>query len=589
MLPRGAISATSAEMARGAATLYAPGAALVYVALLLHQPGANLPALAILGTLALGTAFFLLLVGAQLGQWVFPWLVSLGIGLITTAVFEGGSAGAAFACFYIWSGTYAWYFLANRDALIQTAIIITVCIFLGVSGHASPLLVLMIVGTLITVCLWLRHAVLGVRNQAVTDGLTAVPNRRGWDQLLQSELARAARTKSVVCTAMLDLDHFKVFNDENGHHTGDLLLQTAVRSWKAGLRKTDVVARYGGEEFCVLLPGCPLERAATLVENLRRLVPRGLTCSAGVAQWDGRESAEALMLRADSALYEAKRQGRNRSVLAPASGSAGSYAVPPSTMWTGIALDLLREGQIRSVYQPVVRLKDRVVVGYEALARPGTTGPMSAVEGLFVAAQRMGMTREIDYLCRRTALQGARRLPPHLPLFINISVAALLDPEHDPDQMLFLARLSGRNAEAVVLEISERERITDSARLGAAVQSYREHGFRFALDDVGEGNSTLETLAAATPEYVKLARHFVRGVDDAGPRAAIIAARSFAEASGATVIAEGIEDEDSVRRLRDLGIELGQGFHLGLPAAVEVHVPQKVELVVLPAALDGWA
>jgi len=572
-------------MARGAATLYAPGAALVFAAILLNQPGSNLIALATVATLALSTAFILLLVGARFAEWVFPPLVTLGIVLITTAVLEGGPAGSAFACFYIWSGMYAWYFLSSRHAVVQTALIVAVCIAVGVMGRASPLFVLMILGTLITVCLWLRHAMLGVRSQAVTDGLTDVPNRRGWEQLLAAELRRASRNRRPLCAAMLDLDHFKVFNDENGHQTGDLLLQTTVRLWRAGLRKTDVVARYGGEEFCVLLPGCSLDRAATLVENLRRLVPRGLTCSAGVAQWDLRESAESLMLRADAALYDAKRQGRNRSVLAPAPGEIAAQRVAPSTVWTSVALDLLREGRIGSVYQPVIRLADRVVVGYEALARPESMQPLSGVEGLFVAAQRMGMTREIDYLCRRSALEGARSLPRTTPLFINISVAALLDPEHDPDQLLFLSRLSGRRPETIVLEISEREQITDPIRLGAALRAYRDCGFRFAVDDVGEGHSTLETLAAAMPEYVKLARHFVRGLGDAGPRAAVIAARSFAEASGATVIAEGIEDEESVRVLLGLGIELGQGFHLGTPA----RLGSGAEPQVLPAAIGGWS
>src|SRR5439155_2153450 len=147
-----------------------------------------------------------------------------------------------------------------------------------------------------------------------------------------------------------------------------------------------------------------------------------------------------------------------------------------------------------------------------------------------VAAQRMGMTREIDYLCRRNALEGARSLPLEHALFINISVAALLDPEHDPDQMLFLARLTGRRPHQVVLEISERESITDLERFATAIAAYRDKGFRFAVDDVGEGHSTFEMLAAAVPEYVKLARHFIGRIGDAGPRAAIIAACSFARA-----------------------------------------------------------
>ncbi len=589
ILPRGSTGASSAEMARGAATLYAPGAALVYVAIALRQPGANELALAIVGTLALATAVTLLLIGARLAPWVFPLLVTLGIALITTAILEGGSSGPAFACFYIWSGMYAWYFLSNREAIVQTVIILAAWIGVGTTGRTTPLFVLMIVGTLMTVCLWLRHAVLGVRSQAMTDGLTAIPNRRGWDQLLGAELRTASMHGRPVCAAMLDLDYFKVFNDENGHQAGDLLLQTTVRLWRASLRAGDVIARYGGEEFSVLLPGCGIDHATSVVEALRKLVPRGLTCSAGVAQWDGHEPPDALILRADAALYEAKRTGRNRSVLAPASSDPSNHRVAPAAMWTAMALDLLRDGRISAVYQPVVRLTDRVIIGYEALARPDTMDATGGVEGLFVAAQRMGLTREIDYLCRRGALDGARPLPSTMPLFINISVAALLDPEHDPDQLLFLARLAGRRPESIVLEISEREQITDPIRLTAAVTAYRESGFRFAVDDVGEGHSTFETLAASTPEYVKLARHFVRGMHQPGPRAAVIAARSFAEASGATVIAEGIEDEASVGLMRDLGVELGQGFHLAPPArisAVEVCEGGPVEL---PAAIGGWA
>jgi diguanylate cyclase (GGDEF)-like protein len=398
-------------------------------------------------------------------------------------------------------------------------------------------------------------------------------------------LERSRRAGGALCVAMLDLDHFKIFNDEHGHQTGDLLLQTTVRIWRNALRSSDLIARHGGEEFAVLFTGCPLERAAELVDGLRRIVPRGLTCSAGVAEWDGRETSESLMLRADAALYEAKRQGRDRSVLAPARG-ADVHSPAPATLWSSIALDLLRDGHVGAVYQPVVRLKDRTVIGYEALARPPGTEGIGSVEGLFVAAQRMGLTREIDYLCRRGALEGARALPPALPLFVNVSVAALLDPEHDPDQMLFLVRLTGRRPHNVILEISERESITDPLRFGAAVRAYREHGFRFAIDDVGAGHSTFETLAAVTPEYVKLAGHFVRRVGEPGPRAAMIAACSYADASGASVIAEGIEDEATVIALRDLNIDLGQGYHLGRPAPVEA----SDDLIAspLPAALGGW-
>src|SRR5207302_8900836 len=180
-------------------------------------------------------------------------------------------------CFYIWSGTYAWYFLSGREATVQTGLAIAALLAILASGRASAVYVLMVTGTLLTVCLWLRHAVRGVRIQALTDGLTGVPNRRGWDAGLTAALQRARGGGATLCVAMLDLDHFKVFNDEHGHQTGDLLLQTAVRGWRSGLRSSDTIARYGGEEFAILLEGCALASAGKIIDDLRKLVPCGLT------------------------------------------------------------------------------------------------------------------------------------------------------------------------------------------------------------------------------------------------------------------------------------------------------------------------
>jgi diguanylate cyclase (GGDEF)-like protein len=114
---------------------------------------------------------------------------------------------------------------------------------------------------------------------------------------------------------MLDLDHFKRYNDRQGHQAGDRLLKRVAGAWTAELRATDILVRYGGEEFALALPGCGLEDATTTVERLRAVIPSGQTCSAGIAAWDGEELATELLDRADRALYEAKRSGRDRTVL----------------------------------------------------------------------------------------------------------------------------------------------------------------------------------------------------------------------------------------------------------------------------------
>ncbi len=120
-----------------------------------------------------------------------------------------------------------------------------------------------------------------------------------------------------MCVVMLDLDRFKDFNDREGHQAGDRLLKLCAASWADQLRATDILVRYGGEEFSLVLTGCTLEDARVLVERLRDVMPEGHTVSAGIAAWDGLESPAALVGRADTALYDAKRAGRDRIVSAP--------------------------------------------------------------------------------------------------------------------------------------------------------------------------------------------------------------------------------------------------------------------------------
>ncbi|HUQ40042.1 MAG TPA: sensor domain-containing diguanylate cyclase [Acidimicrobiales bacterium] len=162
-----------------------------------------------------------------------------------------------------------------------------------------------------------RRAEHEVRRLARRDQLTGLPNRRVWDEDLDAEVERARRSGQPFCVAMIDIDHFKAFNDAYGHLAGDFALAEAARVWAPILRETDLVARYGGEEFAVLLPQCGMPEALAVVDRIRKATPGDLTASGGVAQWDGRETGVELTGRADAALYRAKRR-RNRVVAATA-------------------------------------------------------------------------------------------------------------------------------------------------------------------------------------------------------------------------------------------------------------------------------
>lgn len=168
-----------------------------------------------------------------------------------------------------------------------------------------------------------------VRELSRTDELTGLPNRRAWNDELPKALERSRRDGQPICVAVLDLDRFKLFNDSYGHPAGDRLLKEASAAWHEALRRVDTIARYGGEEFAVLLPGADLDEAGATVGRALAVTPLGQTFSAGIALWDGIQTSDELVERADAALYAAKAAGRNRIV---AAGSAPDARIRGSAL-----------------------------------------------------------------------------------------------------------------------------------------------------------------------------------------------------------------------------------------------------------------
>lgn len=222
--------------------------------------------------------------------------------------------------------------------------------------------------------------------------------------------------------------------------------------------------------------------------------------------------------------------------------------------------DVLDRRSLRSVFQPIVDLRDNHVAGVEALARiPGDSDDSPV--GWFDRARAAGRTAELDLLAAETALAARRCLPEDVYLAVNVSPSALLDER--------IVELLERAAGEVVVEITEHEMVEDYETLAVAAGRYREHGIRFAIDDAGSGWNTLRHVVELGPEILKLDRMLIsRVTSDTTSRALVAALAGFSREVGTTMIAEGVETAEQLSVLADLGVDHGQGYGLGRPGSL---------------------
>ncbi|HEV3497452.1 MAG TPA: GGDEF domain-containing protein, partial [Actinomycetes bacterium] len=199
-------------------------------------------------------------------------------------------------------------------------------------GIGSIALFLLVVARMAGLIRQVEQQAAKLETLAQHDSLTGVANRRAWDRALPVEMDRARRAGAPLAVALLDLDHFKRFNDQYGHQAGDQLLRSATAVWQSLLRSSDLLARYGGEEFAVLLPNSTLGQAVEIIDRLRVATPLAQTFSAGVAMWHGDETSDQIVARADRALYQAKQAGRDQVLPADAARAPSRLDQSPARL-----------------------------------------------------------------------------------------------------------------------------------------------------------------------------------------------------------------------------------------------------------------
>lgn len=422
-----------------------------------------------------------------------------------------------------------------------------------------------------------KNAEESLRRAALFDPLTQLPNRTLLNDRLQQAILEARRGARALTLMVLDIDRFKEVNDRFGHHVGDLLLSQVGARLARALRESDTVARLGGDEFAVLLPGADITASAVVARKVLAAFatpfhldspasgPLVVGASLGIAIYpDHGGSAEALLRRADSAMYTAKRGRLGYAVYA----FDRDIAAHPTTNWEDELRAALEHHrlQITLDYQPIIDLKTGQVVRVEGQARWDHPERGIILPDQFVTlAEQAGL---IDQLARHvldTALAQLaiwRRDGFAFGVSINLGARNLHDPGL-PRLISDRCRFHGILPSDLTLEITESAITITPAAIHWAIAELSGVGVRVAIDDFGTGPAATSALSTLNVDEIKIDRAFVQGMlhseSDADRVNAMI---QLARRHNVTVAVEGLEDQPTWLRALDLDCDLAQGFYI---------------------------
>lgn len=228
---------------------------------------------------------------------------------------------------------------------------------------------------------------------------------------------------------------------------------------------------------------------------------------------------------------------------------------------------IISQGSIVTFFQPIVRLQDLDILGYEALTRGPEDSGFQDPELLFSYAENTNLILELERLCRRNALKSAQALHLDRKLFLNSSARAVLDSDFTPDHIAELVSELGLDQRNVVLEITERIAIQEWDTFKKVLRQFRNHGFKIAVDDIGAGYSSLQAIAELEPDFLKFDVSLVRNINESLIKRGLLETLvALSHKIRAQLIAEGVETKQEFQTLRSLGVALGQGYYFASPA-----------------------
>jgi diguanylate cyclase (GGDEF)-like protein len=415
------------------------------------------------------------------------------------------------------------------------------------------------------------------------DSLTGLLDRRRFRAELDQYVSFSARYGGQGAVMIIDIDGLKAINDSQGHHAGDNLIRHVAAIMRERVRTTDIVARLSGDEFAVLMPQTDTEGALHLGEDLRSQVAEGAapapdaegtTISVGITMFGGERGigAEAVLLAADQAMYRAKEDGRNQIALFQDPREPQRQQRRRQTTSARIR-DALTNDRLSLHTQPIRSLASGGIERYELLLRmTGENGDLLPAASFIEAAERSGMVQELDrwVVVRALELLATREQEGRpVSLHVNLSGASVADLS----VLEFIERrLDEGEADPArcTFELTETARVHDYEAAGGFADRLTEFGCQVAIDDYGAGFGPFHYLKSIPFDLIKIDGSFIRDMPNSdADQLTVQAIVQIARGLGKTTIAEYVQDDVTAQMLRDYGVDMAQGYHLGRPVDVD--------------------
>jgi diguanylate cyclase (GGDEF)-like protein/PAS domain S-box-containing protein len=420
--------------------------------------------------------------------------------------------------------------------------------------------------------------------QASHDALTDLINRREFERRLGRLLLQAEQHPGDHVLCYLDLDQFKIINDSCGHVAGDELLRQIASLLTGQIRSRDTLARLGGDEFAVLMEHCPLGRAGILADHIREAIEGfrfqwherrfSLGVSIGLVPLQGGASIEEALNLADSACYAAKEKGRNRIHIYHPDDDPVATTRSADLHWASSVTAALETDNFVLYAQPIHACCSAVGASrYEILLRLRESGDIIRPGTFMPAAERHNLSPQVDRWVLDHVIQWFVDHPEALRQIelcsVNLSALSLCD---EPFKAYVLDRLqtTGFPKHKLCFEVTETAAIANLCRATDFIDSLRDVGCRFALDDFGSGLSSFAYLRNLPVDMVKIDGAFVRNIaNNRTDRMMVKSICDIVSMMDKQTTAEYVETAESMEVLKQIGVDFVQGYHLGIPATLE--------------------